>query len=97
MGLSRFRAGAVYGERPARFDANAEFYGPDTLLFGGEEAVFVDFTYVDPKTNLENKGTALAVVHGGRLYQVILFSLTRDTEENLPLFTQMLLSFRFTR
>lgn len=78
-------------------DANAEIYGPDTLLFGGEEAVFVDFTYVDPETNLENKGTALAVVHGGRLYQVILFSLTRDAEENLPLFTQMLLSFRFTR
>ncbi len=78
-------------------DANAEIYGPDTLLFGGEEAVFVDFTYVDPETNLENKGTALAVVHSGRLYQVILFSLTQDAEENLPLFTQMLLSFRFTR
>lgn len=78
-------------------DPNAEIYGPDTLLFGGEEAVFVDFTYVDPETNLENKGTALAVVHGGRLYQVILFSLTQDAEENLPLFTQMLLSFRFTK
>lgn len=78
-------------------DANAEISGPDTLLFGGEEAVFVDFTYVDPETNLENKGTALAVVHSGRLYQVILFSLTQDAEENMPLFTQMLLSFRFTR
>ncbi|MGB9724723.1 MAG: hypothetical protein ACP5OO_13405 [Chloroflexia bacterium] len=78
-------------------DPNAEISAPDTLFFGGEEAVFIDFTYVDPQTNLENKGTALAVAHGGRLYQVILFSLTRDAEVNLPLFTQMLLSFRFTR
>ena len=77
-------------------DPNAEIYGPDTLLLGGEEALFIDFTYIDPETNLENKGTALAVVHGGRLYQIVLFSLTRDAEENLPLFTQMLLSFRFT-
>lgn len=78
-----------------RDDPNISVQGPDTLVFGGEAAYYADFTYVDPKTSLDNQGTVIGVVYHGRGYQVILFSLSRDAAANAPTFTQMLLSFRF--
>ncbi len=79
-------------------DPDADIQGPDTLIISGEEAFFADFTYVDyPGTGLENKGTVIAVVRGGQLYQFLLFTLSADAGENIPLFTTMVLSFQFTR
>ncbi len=77
-------------------DPNAKIDGPDNIIIGGEEGVYADFTYVDPKTGLENKGTVISVVHNNRAYQLIGFTLSSDAEENIPLFTSILMSFNFT-
>lgn len=76
-------------------DPNAVINGPDTLVLGGEEGYYADFRYTDPQTGLENQGTVVGLVHNDRAYRMLLFSLTEDAETNLPLFTQMLLSFTF--
>ncbi len=76
-------------------DQNAKIDGPDTIIIGGEEGVYADFDYVDPQTGLENKGTVISVVHNGRAYQLIAFTLTADAEQNIPLFASMVMSFKF--
>ncbi len=78
-------------------DPNAQINGPDTLMLGGEEGYYADFSYTDPQTELANQGTVIGVVHNGRAYRLLLFSLAEDAEENLQLFTRMLLGFRFTQ
>jgi len=79
-----------------RDDPNAKVTEPDTIMIGGEQGIYADFVYIDPATNLENMATAINVVHNGRAYQFVLFSLTTDSDVNMPLFTGMLTSFRFT-
>jgi hypothetical protein len=78
-------------------DPNAQVSGPGTLLIGGQEGVYADFTYVDPGTGLENNGTVISVVYHQRAYVMLLFTLSKDAEQNVPVFTSILLSFRFTK
>jgi hypothetical protein len=76
-------------------DPDAQIDEPGSLFLGDEEGVYVDFVYVDPDTGLQNAGTAVHVVHQGRGYRILIFTLMEDHAETGPLFVEMLSSFRF--
>ena len=76
-------------------DPRATLQGPDDLVLGGEEATSSDFFYVDPATQLESQGTVIALIYHDRGYQILLYYPSAEASTMAPLFSQMLLSFRF--
>ncbi|MBN1485184.1 MAG: hypothetical protein JXA37_10715 [Chloroflexia bacterium] len=78
-------------------DPEAQFDQPSGIPIGGEEGLYIDFVYTDPDSGLSNSGTAITVVHNGRGYQFLIFTLSEDFEQNAPFFVEMIVSFQFTR
>jgi len=78
-------------------DPNAQVTGPDTIVLGGVEGLYADFVYTDPATDLQNYATVIGIVYEDQAYEFLLFSLSDEAPENIPIYADMLDNFRFTR